>query len=280
MAGEDLMRLAIGFLFLSSLGIAALAQAPTGPLYVPVQVRALTIVSNDVSQDLRQHIVLAYQGRTYPLDELEERIGQDLRDLGYANARVEIPQLASMQMPSPGQPVDVTVQISAGAIYRLSAIIFTGNKQITNIEALRAQFPLNDGDRFNATAIGKGLDSLKKAYRALGYINFGAVPKLQYNEAQHTVALTIDIDEGGQYFFGHLLLDGVEPRPGMAQALETAWKPLQGAGYNPQLLAKWLGANATFIPNAQTVPEKYVSVLIDDDGDRVNIQLEFPSSLN
>jgi outer membrane protein assembly factor BamA len=276
MAGEDLMRMAIGVLFLSSLGIAAFAQGPTGPLYVPVQVHTLTIVSNDLSQDLRRHIVLAYQGRTYPLDELEERIRQDLRDQGYANARVEIPQLATMPAPSPGQSVDVTVQISTGAIYRLSAIIFTGNKQITSIEVLRAQFPLNDGDRFNATAIGKGLDSLKNAYQALGYINFGAVPKIQYDEAHHTVALTIDIDEGGQYLFGHLLLDGVEPHPGAAQALQTAWKPLESEVYNPRVFAQWLGANATFIPNAQTAPEKYVSVLIDDDSYRVNVQLEFP----
>jgi outer membrane protein assembly factor BamA len=276
MAGEDLMRMALSFLLLSSLGTVALAQGRTGPLYVQVQVRTLTIVSNDLSQDLRQHIVLAYQGRTYPLDELEERIGQGLRDLGYANARVEIPQLATMTMPSPGQPVDVTVQISAGAVYRLSAIIFTVNKQITNVEALRAEFPIADGEVFNATAIGKGLDSLKKAYQTLGYINFGAVPTLQYNEAQHTVALTIDIDEGKQYVFGRLLIDGIEPHPGAAQALETAWKPLEGAAYNPQLLAKWLGANATFIPNAQTVPEKYVSLLIDDDGHRVNVQIEFP----
>lgn len=280
MAGEDLMRIAISFLLLSSLGTVALAQGRTGPLYVPVQVHTLTIVSNDLSQDLRQHIVLAYQGRTYPLDELEERIRQGLSDQGYANARVEIPQLATMTMPSAGQPVDVTVQISAGAIYRLSAIIFTGNKQITNIEVLRAQFPLNDGDRFNATAIGKGLDSLKKAYQSLGYINFGAVPKLQYDEAHHTVTLTIDIDEGAQYLFGRLLLDGVEPHSGMTQALETAWKPLEGEVYNPRILSQWLEKNATFIPNAQTAPEKYVSVLIDDDGKRVNVQLEFPSSLN
>ena len=275
MAGEDLMRIAIGFLLLSSLGTVALAQGRAGPLYVPVQVHTLTIVSNDLSQDLRQHIVLAYQGRTYPLDELEERIAQGLRDMGYANASVEIPQLATMTIPSAGQPVDVTVQISAGAIYALSEIRFE-HVSVFRPDVLRSQFPIADGSVFNATAIGKGLDKLKSGYQALGYINFGAIPTLQYNEAQHTVALTIDIDEGGQYLFGHLLLDGVEPHPGAAQALETAWKPLEGGNYNPRILAQWLEKNATFIPNAQTVPEKYVSVLIDDDGHRVNIQIEFP----
>ena len=275
------MRIAVALFCLLSLGCAALAQRPAPSPDDPVLVRTLTIVSADLPEAERQQIVQKYQGHTYPLEELKERIRQNLRDLGYANARAEIPQLASGPMPSAGQPVNVTVQISAGAIYTLSEIIFTGNKQITNIEVLRAQFPLNDGDRFNATAIGKGLDSLKKAYQALGYINFGAVPKLQYNEAQHTVGLTIDIDEGSQYLFGWLLLDGVEPSPGMAQALQTAWKPLEnGYVYSPRILAQWLGKNATFIPYAETVPEKYVSLLIDDDSHRVNVQLEFPSSLN
>jgi outer membrane protein assembly factor BamA len=277
-AGEDLMRTAVGCLFCSWLGLAALAQAPAGPLDVQVQVRTLSIVSNDVPQLLQKNIVLAFQGKTYSLEELEERIRQNLRDMGYANAGVELPQLASMPIPSPGQAVDVTVQISAGAIYRLGAITFTGNRQITNIEALRAQFPLKDGDVFNATAIGKGLDALKNAYQALGYANFGAIPKLQYDEAQHTVTLTIDIQEGKQYLFGRLLLDGVEPHPGMIEALETAWKPLENGGvYSPRLLSLWLGKNAAFIPDAQTMPERYVSLLIDDDGGRVNVQLEFPA---
>lgn len=272
------MRMAVGFLFVCLPGIAALAQAPTGPLDVPVEVRTLTIVSNDVSQELRQNIVLAYQGQTYPIDELEERIRQGLRDLGFANARVEIPRLASMPAPSRGQSVDVTVQISTGAIYFLSEIRF--EHASFRPEQLRTGFPIADGSVFNATAIGKGLDNLKDAYQSIGFINFGAIPKLQYDEALHTVALTIDIDEGRQYLFGHLLLDGVEPHTGAVQALETAWKPLEGAGYNPHVLAKWLGSNATFIPNAETAPKKYVSVLIDDDGSRVNVQLEFPSSLD
>ncbi|HKN21576.1 MAG TPA: POTRA domain-containing protein [Terracidiphilus sp.] len=271
------MRIAIALLCLSSLGSAAPAQSRTQSPDVPVQIRTLTIVSTDLPETERTGIVQAIQGHSYPLLEISERIRQHLRDDGYAESRAEIPQLAAILAAPPAKSLDLTVQISAGAIYRLSAITFTGNKQITNIAALRAQFPLNDGDRFNATAIGKGLDSLKKAYQAMGYINFGAVPKLQSNEAQYTVALAIDIDEGSQYLFGRLLIDGAEPHPGMAQALQTAWRPLEDGGvYSPRLLALWLEKNAPFIPHAETAPEKYVSLLIDDGSHRVNVQLTFP----
>jgi hypothetical protein len=78
-----------------------------------------------------------------------------------------------------------------------NGVTFTGNKAVTNVRALRASFILKDGDWFNATLIGKGLEQLKKSYGQLGYINFGAIPKPVYDEQKKTVSLQIDIDEGG-----------------------------------------------------------------------------------
>ena len=86
----------------------------------------------------------------------------------------------------------------------LGTITFTGNKQINNLKALRATFPIKDGDWFSATEIGKGLDNLKKAYGSLGYINFGAIPKITYDDQKKTVSLNIDIDEGKQFFVSRI----------------------------------------------------------------------------
>jgi len=98
--------------------------------------------------------------------------------------------------------------IEEGGRYRLGTITFTGNKQIQNLRALRATFPLKDGDWFSATLTGKGLDNLKKAYGSLGYINFGAIPKLTYDEQKKTVSLNIDIDEGKQFFVSRIEFSG------------------------------------------------------------------------
>ena len=54
----------------------------------------------------------------------------------------------------------------------MGAITFSGNKAVTNVKALRGQFAIKDGDWFNATVFGKGLQNLQKAYGQLGYINF------------------------------------------------------------------------------------------------------------
>jgi outer membrane protein insertion porin family len=158
--------------------------------------------------------------QTYDSSKLEEdteRVRQAYRDKGYANAAVEEPKTQIRDegglnwftfRPRRGKRIDIQLTIEEGGRYRLGAITFTGNKQITNLKALRATFAIKDGDWFNATAIGKGLDNLKKAYGSLGYINFGAVPKLETDEQKKTVSMNIDIDEGKQFFVSRIEFQG------------------------------------------------------------------------
>src|SRR6202012_2279737 len=119
------------------------------------------------------------------LEEDTERVRQAYRDKGYANAAVEEPHTQIRDegglnyftfRPRKGKRIDILLPIEEGGRYRLGTITFSGNKAVTNPRALRGTFPIKDGDWFNATDIGKGLENLKKAYGALGYINFGAIP--------------------------------------------------------------------------------------------------------
>ncbi len=158
--------------------------------------------------------------QTYDSSKLEEdteRVRQAFRDKGYAYAAVEQPKTQIRDegglnwftfRPRKGKRVDIQMTIEEGDRYRLGSITFTGNKQITNVKALRATFPIKDGDWFNATLIAKGLDNLKKAYGGLGYINFGAIPKLVPDEQKKTVSMTIDIDEGKQFFVSRIEFQG------------------------------------------------------------------------
>jgi outer membrane protein insertion porin family len=158
--------------------------------------------------------------QTYDSSKLEEdteRVRQAYRDKGYANAAVETPVTHIRDegglnwftfRPNKGKRIDIEMTIEEGERYRLGTITFTGNKQITNLKALRATIPIKDGDWFNATDIGKGLDNLKKAYGSLGYINFGAIPKLSYDDQKKTVSMNIDIDEGKQFFVSRIEFQG------------------------------------------------------------------------
>ena len=79
---------------------------------------------------------------------------------------------------------------------------------MTNLKALRVLFKLKDGQIFNATLVGKGLENLRKAYGQLGYINFTAVPTPRIDEAKKLVYLNIDIDEGKPFYVSRIEFHG------------------------------------------------------------------------
>ena len=151
------------------------------------------------------------------LEEDTERVRQAFRDKGYYNAAVEEPKTQIRDQgglnlltfrPNKGKRIDILMPIEEGARYRLGTITFTGNKAVTNVKALRATFAVKDGEWFNATLIGKGLENLKKAYGQLGYINFGAIPKPSFDDQKKTVSLNIDIDEGKPFFVSRIEFQG------------------------------------------------------------------------
>ena len=151
------------------------------------------------------------------LEEDTERVRQAFRDKGYYNAAIEEPQTHIRDQgglnwftfrPNKGKRIDILMPIEEGDRYRLGTITFTGNKAVKNEKALRATFAIKDGDWFSATAIGKGLENLKKAYGTMGYINFGAIPKPIFDDQKRTVSLNIDIDEGKPFYVSRIEFQG------------------------------------------------------------------------
>ncbi len=159
--------------------------------------------------------------RTYDaskLDEDSERVRQAYRDRGYLRGgpvgepQTKIRNESGLSFltfrPRRGKRIDIHMNIEEGARYRLAGITFTGNKAVTNTKALRAMFNEKDGDWFDATAFGKGLEALRKAYGQLGYINFVAIPTPTFNDKNHTVTMNLDIDEGKQFTVSRIEFQG------------------------------------------------------------------------
>jgi outer membrane protein insertion porin family len=151
------------------------------------------------------------------LDEDTERVRQAYRDRGYFKALTSDPTTHVRDAgglnpftlrPSKGKRIDILMPVEEGARYRLGGITFKNNKAITNTKALRAQFALKDGDYFNATLFGKGLDQLRKAYGEQGYINFVGNPVPRVDEAKKLIYLDIDIDEGKPFYVSRIEFTG------------------------------------------------------------------------
>jgi outer membrane protein insertion porin family len=147
------------------------------------------------------------------LDEDTERVRQAYRERGYfkvipSEAQTKVRDAGGLNpftlRPSTGKRADILIPIEEGARYKLGGINFTGNKAVTNLKVLRAQFALKDGEYFNATKFGEGIKALQKAYGQLGYINFVGQPVPRFDDAKQLIYLDIDIDEGKPFYVSRI----------------------------------------------------------------------------
>ncbi len=147
------------------------------------------------------------------LDEDAERVRQVYRERGYFKALTSDPKTHNRDVasfnpltfkPTVGKRVDILVPVEEGSRYRLGGITFKGNKEVTNLKVLRAQFTNKDGEYFNATEFGKGVKQLQKAYGQLGFINFVGSPVPRVDEAKKLIYLDIEIDEGKKYLVNRI----------------------------------------------------------------------------
>ncbi len=149
------------------------------------------------------------------LEEDAERVRFEYQKRGYFKALVGDPKTKMVDTGSnallfvkQGKAVDITVPVEEGERYRLGKITFKGNKAVSNTAALRNFFGMKDGDWFNAEAVRKGLENLRKAYGELGYINFTPIPDTVPDDEKKTIDLNIDLDEGKQFYVRRIEFQG------------------------------------------------------------------------
>ena len=160
--------------------------------------------------------------RTFDASKLQEdaeRVRVAYQEHGYYKAIVEDPKTQLRDKPGGFKPIppfhkgggkamDITMSIEEGEKFKLKAINFKNNKAILNTHALRSLFPIKDGDTFDTSKIGKGLENLRKAYGEIGYINFTAVPETDIDDEHKLLTLNVDVDEGKPFFVRRIEFQG------------------------------------------------------------------------
>ena len=153
------------------------------------------------------------------LDEDTERVRDEYQNRGYFKVVVNDPKTdlhdtghkgfhIPLLQAGPGKAVDITLPIEEGDRYTLGSITFKHNKAVANVKALRALFPIKDGDIFSKEKIAKGLENLRKAYGEQGYINFTSVPDTRFDDEKKVIYLDIDVDEGKQFYVRRIEFQG------------------------------------------------------------------------
>ena len=145
--------------------------------------------------------------------EDQERIRQAYTDKGYwfakvVNGEVKLRDVggSGRSLPfflknKPGKRADITVQIEEGKQQRLAKIDYVGVKLFRTPDVLSRQlFQMQPGDVFSTEKLRKGIENMKKLYADFGYIDFVPEPAIDPVKGTDTIDLTLNVDEGRQFF--------------------------------------------------------------------------------
>ena len=162
--------------------------------------------------------------RTYDstkLDEDSDRIRQFYQTNGYFTARVinhservydvaghgiKVPIFNSKK---PGKHVDITMFVREGDKYYLRNFNFVGMKLFRTPDLIGRQiFRMAPGDVFSTEKLQKGVEQLRKLYGNFGYIDMVPAPDPEPVTGKNQVDLTIDVDEGHQFFVRRIDFQG------------------------------------------------------------------------
>jgi outer membrane protein insertion porin family len=158
--------------------------------------------------------------KTYDHDQVLydlEKVRELYQDHGYFYALPEEPKVkmkdTSHHWPfffwswGHGKAVDVTIPIEEGEQYRLGRFNIRGNK-LFKTQQLEPVLGMKPGDVFDLSKVRKAIDNLTKLYGEFGYINFVATPDPEPDRKKRVVNLTLDFDEGHQFFIHRIEFSG------------------------------------------------------------------------
>lgn len=126
-----------------------------------------------------------------------------IRDQGYLDARVGY----ELDFSADRTDLTVTFTIAEGRRYFVQDIIFTGNTVFTN-EELAAGLPLEVDAPIVQAKLDQSMRQITDKYGAIGYIYARVRPSRVFTEEPGYVRVTFEIEEGGQFRVGRIVVRG------------------------------------------------------------------------
>jgi outer membrane protein insertion porin family len=108
-----------------------------------------------------------------------------------------------------GKNADITMVIDEGQKYYLRHFTFEGMKLFRTPDLIAKQvFGMGPGDTFSTQKLQKGIENLRKLYGDFGYIDFVPEPDPEPVPSSNKIDLTINVDEGHQFFVRRIDFQG------------------------------------------------------------------------
>lgn len=198
-------------------------------------------------------------------DKAEEDVRELYQDKGYLKVEV-IP----IETPTLSQKT-LVFQVNPGKRYHLVRISWRGNAVLSQ-STLAKLIPIAPGELFSRRKMAAGLNAVKRLYESQGYINYICIPTPEMDDNAGTVAFDIDVDEGEQFRFGDLDVQGMEEAH--RKILLSAWQGLHGRPYNAQDAEEFFKRYFRS-PSPNVKPENYAIRKINESQRSVNYSLQF-----
>jgi outer membrane protein insertion porin family len=163
-------------------------------------------------------------------EEDAERVMEYYRDRGYIRAQVGDPEIKVLG-DSPDKKtrwIELRVPVTEGNRYKVKSFDVAGNTVVKS-DALKPLFKLRPGEYYNQKLVRKGFQKAQEIYGAGGYMEFTGYPDYKFSDepsptepaapkalaavettsaGQPTVDVTLQIQEGKQYFVNRIIFTG------------------------------------------------------------------------
>jgi outer membrane protein insertion porin family len=141
----------------------------------------------------------------------KERMDADLeriKDLYLNNGFIKIAVgEPKIELTADGKGMLISISVSEGDQYEVSAIEFTGNK-VFDDERIRPKITMVPGRPFSKEILRKDILSISELYSENGYALITVTPDLVPDENKKLVKLVLKIDEGDKYRIGRIEIEG------------------------------------------------------------------------
>jgi outer membrane protein insertion porin family len=172
--------------------------------YIPVLTK--TYDREKLSEDLEVGIRELYRSNGY----YKVSVGDPILDnVDTTHARLGVPLITGK---GHGKAVNITIPIEEGERFRMGTLKIVSSdpdKALSlKADALKAAFPLKQGDIFSTEKVRKALETYGKIYGEYGFIDFTPEPDTEVDDANKIINLTLRFDEQKQYYVRRIDFSG------------------------------------------------------------------------
>jgi outer membrane protein insertion porin family len=164
-------------------------------------------------------------------EEDAERVMEYYRDRGYIRAQVGEPEVRVLNDSADKKTrwIELRIPVLEGSRYRVNSFDVAGNT-IVKSEAVKPLFKLEKGEYYSQKQVRKGFQKAQEIYGSLGYMEFTGYPDYKFSDeptpaeaavpqalaavdtqkpsGPPTVDVTLQIQEGKQYFVNRIIFTG------------------------------------------------------------------------